>query len=397
MKKIFVMILIVMILSSNFALIVKSKKIDGRYQQNLKDGLFDKNINFLLKIGHYPSLSTCIIRNDSIIWYEGYRYSNINKKEKPSRDTIYQLGSISKSITAVAILQLYEKGLLRLDDDINKYVDFNLRNPNFPDVPITIIMLLAHRASFQPNTLGQHLFLYIVGISDWPDYPYPFIKEVLTPDGDLYNENAWLEDIEPGQTTCYGCYNYIVLEHLVEVITNQSFERYCDENIFLPLEMHNTSFFWKDFSNKRIAIPYEYFLGNFFQIPAVDPLSSVGGLKSSVEDLSHYLIAHMNYGIWNNVKILNETTTRLMHNILGPDCRWNSGFGLGWQERYDEKINISMEGHLGAVPGGFAWMFMNNSRNIGIILLFNKYPTRRIEYVVGQLIYYKIVDKALKI
>jgi CubicO group peptidase (beta-lactamase class C family) len=397
MKKILVIVLMFVILSSSFSLIVTSRRLDVSDHRDLEAGLFDRKINFLLKIGHFPSLSACIVRNDSVVWYEGYGYSNINKKEEPSMDTIYQLGSISKSVTAVAVLQLFERGFFMLDDDINDYVDFNLRNPHFPDVPITIRMLLAHRASFQPNILRQHLFLYVVGLSDWPSYPYPFIREVLTPDSELYNENAWLDDVMPGTSTYYSCYDYIVLEHLVEVITNQSFECYCQENVLLPLKMHNTSFFWKDLSDRKIAIPYEFFLGRFFRIPAIDLLSGVGGLKSNVEDLSHYLIAHMNYGIWKNARILNETTTRVMRDILGVNYRGSYGYGLGWQERHVIIFNMSMGGHQGVAPGGFAWMFMNSSRDIGIIMFFNKYPMTIFEFLVARLIFFEIIDKALKI
>lgn len=102
-----------------------------------------------MRVTNHDALSVCIIKDNKTVWSKSYGYSHPHLFRKATNRTIYGVGSITKTITATAILQLYEKGLLDLNDDINTYLPFELRNPNFPDVPITIRSLLTHRSSNQ--------------------------------------------------------------------------------------------------------------------------------------------------------------------------------------------------------------------------------------------------------
>ena len=108
---------------------------------------FDKKIQLLMKLAHMPSLSTCVIKNESVVWSKTYGYYDLKNKKLATQNTIYMVASISKMFTAIAIMQLWEQGLFDLDDDVNDYLPFELRNPHYPDVPITFRMLLAHQSS----------------------------------------------------------------------------------------------------------------------------------------------------------------------------------------------------------------------------------------------------------
>lgn len=105
---------------------------------------FDRLITILLKIGHYPSMSACIIKNTTVVWAKGYGLYDIEQQKQATEHTIYVVASITKTITSTALMQLYEQGFFHLDDDVNKYLPFHLRNPNFPNDPITIRMILSH-------------------------------------------------------------------------------------------------------------------------------------------------------------------------------------------------------------------------------------------------------------
>jgi len=110
--------------------------------KSLEDWLFDIKIRTLMMIGRYPSFSGCIIKNDALVWSKGYGWARPGRR--PTADTIYMAASISKTFTTTALLQLYEKKMFNLTDDVNRYLDFKVENPKFPGVNITFQMLLVH-------------------------------------------------------------------------------------------------------------------------------------------------------------------------------------------------------------------------------------------------------------
>ena len=91
---------------------------------------FDRLIMFLMRSGHIPSLSTCIIKDDEVVWAKGYGLFDIEHNKKASEDTIYAVASISKTVTATALMQLYEQGFFELDGDINDLNNVPLLNKN---------------------------------------------------------------------------------------------------------------------------------------------------------------------------------------------------------------------------------------------------------------------------
>jgi len=88
-------------------------------------------------------------------------------------------------------MQLYEKGLFDLDEDVNNYLPFSLRNPHYPDSPITFRMLLSHRSSLAGDNKFWICLSYVPGDPDIPDYPYPWLKDYLTPNGSAYSPIVW--------------------------------------------------------------------------------------------------------------------------------------------------------------------------------------------------------------
>ena len=141
----------------------------------------------------------CVIDSNYSMWYNGYGFSKFLARQKPTKDTIYLIASISKTVAATALMQLYEKGLFCLDDDVNDFLDFNVRNPDYPSVPVTFRMLLAHRSSLR--NLPKEYF-YSCYIKNYRNYPYPMIKEMITPNGSLYNDLVW-NSYSPGHYADY--------------------------------------------------------------------------------------------------------------------------------------------------------------------------------------------------
>jgi CubicO group peptidase (beta-lactamase class C family) len=254
---------------------------------------FDKKINFYMKLGHIPSLSTCIVKNNSVIWSNSYGFYDLKQKKQATQDIIYMVGSISKMFAAFAIMQLYERGLFDLDDNISDYLPFHISNPHYPDVNITFRMLLAHQSSLTNSGLSLFIVFTLLG------YSHDWLNEFLKPGGYIYNPRSW-RDFPPGEGHDYSSLGYVILGYLVEKISNQSFEVYCEKNIFEPLDMNSSSFHLSDFDIDKIAIPYFWLMGKYLKLPLYETgNNAAGGLKSTICDLSHFIIVHLNDGVYN--------------------------------------------------------------------------------------------------
>ena len=90
-----------------------------------------------------------VCNSNDILEKCSYGYSNIETKSESNENTIYRIASISKTVLAIGLMQLVEKNLVNLDDDISKYLGFKVRNPKYPDVPITVKMITLQTSSIQ--------------------------------------------------------------------------------------------------------------------------------------------------------------------------------------------------------------------------------------------------------
>jgi CubicO group peptidase (beta-lactamase class C family) len=278
------------------------------------------------------------------------------------------VGSISKVVTATAMMQLWEQELFDLDEDINNYLPFNIRNPNYPDDPITFRMLLAHQSSiFEWLETSSLNYLF-------SDNDYSFIEEILLLDGSNYHSEYWA-DYPPGSEKNYSNFGYILLGYLIEQITGDTFDKYCNNHIFKPLGMYNTSFKIDDLNQSNIANPYYWIGGIYIPIKKTDHLfiDPCGGLFTTVEDLSHLFIAHLNNGEFNGVRILEESTIDLMHTPQYPESRWagNYQYGIGWAIINNQNDETIMVGHSGGLICYSSMMYYFLNDNVSIIYMVN--------------------------
>ena len=106
------------------------------YNIDSLDGIITDEISELVESGDIPSLHVCVVSGDEL-WVKGFG-------EQTTEDTVFLVGSIQKVFVAVSILQLYEEGLVGLDDDVNTHMPFSIRHPEYPDTPITIRICLLY-------------------------------------------------------------------------------------------------------------------------------------------------------------------------------------------------------------------------------------------------------------
>ena len=110
----------------------------------------DQDIYNFMEKENIPSISASIVKNGEIVWMKSYGYADINNQIEADNNTVYMLASCSKTITATALMQLYEQDLFQLDEPINNYLPFSVFNPNY-ETEITFRMLLTHTSSIKDN------------------------------------------------------------------------------------------------------------------------------------------------------------------------------------------------------------------------------------------------------
>jgi CubicO group peptidase (beta-lactamase class C family) len=334
------------------------------------DLLFDTYIRTLMLVGHKPSIAVCIIYDTDVIYSNAYGYYDIEGKKPATTQTLYLQASVSKTVTATALMQLYEQGLFDLDDDVNQYLPFDLRNPHYPDIPITIKMILSHRSSLADDNLYWLCLSYIPGDPDVEGFPTPWLEEYLTPGGSAYSSSTW-STAKPGEEYYYANIGFSIVAYLVELLSHQDFDAYCRQHIFQPLWMNTTGFRLRDHDIDTIAVPYEFKDGMYFRHPhyGIHMLYPAITLRTSIEDFSHFIIAHMNGGVWNGIRILNESTVDLMHTAhFSPSDTYN--YGLGWS--ITNKLLEKTYGHSGGYVGVHDIVTIVPDDDIAVILFSNE-------------------------
>jgi CubicO group peptidase (beta-lactamase class C family) len=138
---------------------------------------------------HIPGLSACIVKDGELVWHNAYGYADVEREIPVTDSTLFFIASISKTITGTALMQLYERGLFHLDDNVNNYLppDLQVVNPSYPNDPITLKMILSHVSSIKDNW-GVLEPLTVAG--DSPITLYDFLKNYLVPGGAYYTNDS---------------------------------------------------------------------------------------------------------------------------------------------------------------------------------------------------------------
>ncbi len=323
--------------------------------------LFDLRVECLRRLGAIPSFSACIIKGDAVVWQGQWGWADVYRSVPATEETQYLIGSVSKMFTAVAILQLAEQDPFDLDDDVNAFLPFNLRNPSCPDLPITFRMLLCHHAGLAME--NEHFF------STFYFRPYnpSELEAVLTPANPAFRPTYWL-DLCPGERMEYANIGYELLAYLVERISGEPFADYVDKHIFGPLGMETAVY---DVSEAfSPAMPYVTFLGIPIPMGQYEIGShGAGGIRTSLSDLSQFVIALMNGGACGSARILSPSSVAKMQTVQYPGhVSQDFEYGLGWSAYTKSEYG----GHAGGAFGGRAMARVRMSDKTAIIYAFNR-------------------------
>jgi CubicO group peptidase (beta-lactamase class C family) len=326
---------------------------------------------------HIPGVAALInTKDEGIIWKQNYGYADIALNKPVEDSTLFLMGSISKTIVATAIMQFWEADSFDLDDNINNYLDnFQIINPYYPNDTITIRMLMTHTSSLRD--WGNWNFLYtLTSCGDSPIALDSFLINYLTPGGIYYSALSYY-NFAPGSAWEYANVDVCVLALLVEKFSGMSFNQYCRENIFDPLEMDKTSWFLEGMDTMAIATPYLWQGGNQYTpyCHQGHPIYPAGFLRTNKMELEHLLSAYMNWGKYNGTTILDSLTVDLiLTDQLGyPVPGYGDHQGLIWYQSGELNGRFPW-GHGGSWWGCRTGMFFKQEEDWGIICFINSTP-----------------------
>lgn len=313
---------------------------------------------------HIPAVSVLIFEEGQVLYQKQFGYANLEQARLLDSEDMFLIASISKVVTATALLQLYDSEAFDLDDDINDYLPFAVRNPAYA-APITFRMLLTHTSGIADNDPvldGQYYYN-----QDPPISLSYFMENYFVPGGEFYNANENFFDFAPGAAHEYSNIGSALIGVLVERISGLDFNTYCKNNIFNPLGMVNTS--WRlDEITQNIVTPYDYL--NRENQPIAHYTNTDfpnGGLRTTARDMFALLAALANDGQYGNFRLLSAATAQAIRTPQIPSI--DSEVGLHFF-LMDNTYNLW--GHDGGEQGVATIMGFNPVTKIGAIILSNQ-------------------------
>lgn len=338
----------------------------------------DAAISAEVDAGKIPGAVALIARNGEVAYHKSFGFANIDTKKPMQLDSIFRIASMTKAITSVAAMTLYEQGLFQLTDPLAKYIpDFatmdvisgvdergNITATAPATKPIRIIDLLTHTSGigypFIPGNLQA-------------TYKAAGIIDGLTVEGHtLASQMPLLAKqpllFEPGSKFAYGL-NSDVLGYLIEVVSGKPLDQFFTEQIFRPLDMSDTYFYLPEDKAERLVTLYSDVDGvglvehqgsdlvagvndAFYPvIGAKTHFSGGAGLSSTTVDYARFLQMLLNDGELDGVRILGRKSVELMRTgRVDWDGDSIADFGLGFAVVSD----IGKRGELSSV-GAYGW------------------------------------------
>lgn len=264
-----------------------------------------------------PGITISVVKDGKIILLKGYGLANVeNNIPVDPANSMFRIGSITKTFTGLAVMQLVDEGMLNLDADVNTYLD-NFTIPDTFDEPITLRALISHRAGFEDSAFG-HLFVQDARkVRPLDEYLANFMPERVSP---------------PGITSTYTNYGIALAGYIVEVVSGQEFASYVEQHVFERLNMDHSTMREPLGADHPDAISAElepllvtgYAKGPDGK-PAAQPFDFVGqvgpagSISSTAKDMANYMIARLDDDRYEGGRLVSPDTTARMRERLYDD------------------------------------------------------------------------------
>lgn len=337
------------------------------------------------KLGHINGFSVAIVNSDSIVYTQGFGYSDIVQKKEYTSNTVQTIASISKTVIGISLLKAQELGKLKLDDPINKYLPFTVINPYFPAEPVTIRHLASHTSTIKDasqyegkgyvlierENAGAKVNKNFRPPNEMMDYAV-FLENILSEKGAWYKKKNFIKK-KPGEIFEYSNIGAGLAALVLQNAVNEPFHQFSKTHVFTPLNLSNTGWSLSDVDGSKHTKLYadiETELAPYQLINYPD-----GGLITSSTDLGLYL-SELISGYQGKGAVLNkESYAELFSPNLNDDNHKNRSES-SYNDEYNMGIFMGMSatgqiGHSGGDPGVTSLMFFNSDTKMGKLLIAN--------------------------
>jgi serine beta-lactamase-like protein LACTB len=338
--------LLILLLGSISAASAQQKSLSAEKRAEI-----EKAVSSFMSANSVPGIGAAVVLEGEPIWSAGFGMADLENFAPATSSTLFRLGSISKPITATAILQLWERGKLDLDAPVQKYC------PAFPqkEWPITSRELLGHLGGirhYNPDGKG--------------DIPEDSARHFASMEESLQIFAGDPLVAKPGTKFNYSTYGYTLLGCVLEGAASQKYVDYVRENIFKPAGMaqtqaddffavipHRTRWYHKD---KAGIVRNAGVLDSSYKIPG-------GGLISSADDLARFEAAIL------ADTLVKRSTRDLMWTSLKTADGKITGYGLGWG--ISDRMGVHLVAHTGGQQGTSTAFALVPERRVGVVVLAN--------------------------
>ncbi len=270
----------------------------------------DSLIEIEMRSDKVAALAVAVIDSGRVVHLSTNGFSDLENELKATIETPFHIASVSKTVTNLAVFKLVESGKLDLITDINKYLQFEVKNPFHPNDIITVQDLLNHRSGIKDNyeIYGP---LWNIPTGDPKVELADFLKDYLDINGKLYKKEHF-ESNSNYKSFSYSNTAVALLGLIIEVVSEMKYEEFCQQNIFKPMGMLNTSWFLKNLDSNLVAKTYVYqdSLGLIFKGHNGYPDYPGGQLRTSISDLAKLYVGYLN-SEKDNFILKKETTVKI--------------------------------------------------------------------------------------
>ncbi len=306
---------------------------------------------------HVPGAVFVLVKDGRLTIAKGFGYADRERELPVVPDkTAFRVASVSKLFTATAVMQLHERGRLKLDEDVNHYLKaFQLPEPFA--TPVTLANLLTHTGGFDERTIGTTART----------------REEVQPLGRYLAARMPACSLPPGDVTSYSNHGIALAGYIVEETSGVPFARYVGENILEPLGMRHSSFDPGEELESALAVGYDYEKDTDTYRPVRRTYrndSPAGALVATGTDMAAFLIAHLQDGRFGQKRILAEATAREMHRQHFTQHPRLPGCAYGFFERF-ENGRRGLE-HSGDFSGFASLLFLLPAEGVGFFVSCNR-------------------------
>ena len=314
----------------------------------------------ILKImdkNNIPGTQFAITSRDSTLCLGNLGFADVKNGVPVTDQTLFRIGSVTKSFTAVATMMLVEQGRLNLNDELKIVApEVEFENPWEDTHPVSIANLLEHTTGFD----DIHLVEYTTQAEGWSTLE----GLEFHPDS---RESRW----KPGMHSSYCNSGPACVGYVIEKLSGIEYESFVQKNIFDPIGMQHSNYFYTDYTKNHLSVAYmdaELNEADYWHI--LDRAS--GAINSTAEEMAKYIRLYLNKGLLDTIRIISEASIqRIEHpqSTLAAKAGITEGYGLNIENRTYRGLKVC--GHNGGMDGFLCAMSYFPELGIGYIFIIN--------------------------